>query len=205
MGMTCDLYRAAASETDRLRANPTAVEELLFPPGSTPPVVEVREKGLTGWILHLIGVKITQVDPNWVPPEQTEPDDGSELDLEKMWHGLHYIFTGTAWEGEPPACFLVHGGEQIGDEDADSRPRLLDPTEVRQFSAFLASLSDDEFTRRYDPERMTALNIDPDVIWKRDAASDHPPIEHLRTAFGDLRNFVAAAAERGDAIVIALN
>jgi Domain of unknown function (DUF1877) len=205
MGMTCTLRRASAADCERLRAEPEAVREFLYPEGSAPPVVEAREKGLAGWILRLFGVKVTQVDPSWVPPERTAPDDGSELDLEKAWHGLHYIFTGTAWEGEQPGCFLVHGGEEIGDEDADSRPRLLDPNEVGQFSAFLASLSNDEFTRRYDPERMTALEIDPDVIWKVDAASDYSPIDHLRSAFDDLRNFVAAAAERGDAIVIAVS
>src|SRR5262245_32769999 len=140
MGMSCSLYRVPQPDIEQLRANPAAVEALFFPPGSTPPVVEVREKGLTGRILHLIGVKITQVDPNWVPPEGAEPDQGRGIDLDKAWHGLHYIFTGTVWEGEPPGCFLVHGGEEVGDEDDDTRPRLLDPNQVRQFSAFLASI-----------------------------------------------------------------
>jgi hypothetical protein len=91
--------------------------------------------------------------------------------------------------------------EEIGDEDGDRRPRLLDPNQVRQFSAFLSSLSDDEFTRRFDAERMTALEIYPEVIWKRDAGSQNPPVDYLRTAFHDLRVFVAAASS-GDAIVV---
>jgi hypothetical protein len=204
MGMTCTLRRASAADCERLRAEPEAVREFLFPEGSAPPVVEVREKGLAGWILRLFGVKVTQVDPNWVPPERTAPDDGSELDLDKAWHGLHFILTGTASDGEPPGGFLVHGGQEIGDEDDDSRPRLLDPTEVRQFSDFLASLSDDEITRRYDAERMTALEIYPEAMWKRDAGSQHPPIDYLRGAFHDLRTFVATAAERGDGVVVAI-
>jgi hypothetical protein len=201
MGMTCTLYRVAASEIGRLRASPAAVEELFFPPASTPPVVEVREKGLTGWILHLIGIKITQVDPNWVPPEGTALDDGNVLDLEGSWHGLHYIFTGTVWEGDPPSCFLVRGGEEIGDDDSDSPPRLLDPNQVRQFSVFLGSVSDEEFTRRFDAERMTALDISPGAIWKP-ATGDPNPIGLLREGFRDLRTFVATAAERGEAMVI---
>ncbi len=200
--MTCTLYRVPASETRRLRANPAAVETLRFPPGSTPPVVEVREKGITGWLLHLVGVKITQVDPSWVPPENPPAHDGSEADLDKAWHGLHFIFTGTAWEGDPPGCFLVRGGEEIGNEDDDSRPRLLDPQEVRQFAALLTSLTDEEFTRRFDPDRMTALEIYPEKIWNRGATSEHPPIDYLREAFRELRKFVATTADRGDAIVI---
>jgi len=150
-------------------------------------------------------VKVTQVDPNWVPPKRSKPDDDSELDLDKSWHGLHFIFTGTAWEGEAPGSFLVSGGEEIGDEDDDSQPRLLDVAQVKQFSTFLTSLSDDDFTRRFDADRMTALEIYPDVIWKRDPESRHSPIEYLRRAFYDLRAFVDTAADRGDAIVIAVN
>jgi hypothetical protein len=199
MGMTCSLYQVATSEIERLRESPAAVQELLFPPGSTPPVVEVREKGLTGWILHLIGVKITKVDPSWVPPAGSRQDDDRELDLDKAWHGLHYIFTGTQWEGEPPGCFLINGGEEIGDEDDDNRPRLLDPNQVRRFSAFLASISDEEFTRRFDAERMTALDVYPG-IWKRN--EDPSPLDYLRSGFDDLRTFVATAAERGEAMVV---
>lgn len=202
MGMTCSLYRVAASEVDHLRKNPDALSALLFPPDSTPPVVEVRERGITGWLLHLIGVKITQVDPSWVPTEPTQADQERECDLDKSWHGLHYIFTGTAWEGEPPACFLVAGGQEIGDDD-DSRPRLLDPNEVREFSAFLAALSEEEFTRRFDGERMTALDIYPGAIWKRE--TDPTSLDYLRGCFADLRAFVARAATAGDAVIIALS
>jgi hypothetical protein len=202
MGMTCTLRRASAAEVERLRTDPDAVEEFLYPEGSAPPVVEVREKGLVGLILRLLPVKVTQVDPNRVPPENPPADDGGRLDLDKAWHGLHFIFTGTASEADPPGCFLVNGGEEIGDEDDDNRPRLLNTAQVSQFSAFLASLTNDEFTRRFDADRMTALEIYPDIIWKRDAESDHPPIEYLRGAFEDLRAFVGTAADRGDAIVV---
>jgi hypothetical protein len=197
MGMTCTLYRVAASEIDHLRASPTAVEELFFPPGSTPPVVEVREKGITGWLLHLIGVKISQVDPNWEPPEETALDEGL-LDLEGAWHGLHYIFTGTAWEGAPPGCFLISGGDEISDED-DSPPRLLGPDQVRQFSNFLASISDEELARRFDAAQMTALDISP-AIWDREENPN--PLDVLREGLRDLRTFVASAANRGEAIVV---
>ena len=199
MGMTCTLYRVAASDIERLRKSPAAVEELFFPPGSTPPVVEVREKGILGWLLRLIGVKITQVDPNWEPPDGVDLHDDRVLDLEGVWHGLHYIFTGTAWDGEPPASYLIVGGEEIGDEDDESPPRLVEPHQVREFSGFLAALSNEEFLRRFDAERMAALDIHPS-IWKQDNGPG--PIELLQTGFEELRKFVAIAAERGEAIVV---
>jgi hypothetical protein len=27
-------------------------------------------------------------------------------DLDKSWHGIHYLLTGSAWEGSPPLNFL---------------------------------------------------------------------------------------------------
>jgi len=201
MGMTCTLYRVAASDIERLRKSPAALEELFFPPGSTPPVVEVREKGIMGWLLHLIGVKISQVDPNWEPPEGADLTDDRVLDLEGVWHGLHYILTGTAWEGEPPASFLIVGGEDIGDEADDNPARLLEPNQVRECSTFLASLSSEEFLRRFDPERMVALEISPG-IWKQE--KDPNPVEMLQSGLDKLRKFVATASEQGDAIVVHL-
>ena len=201
MGMTCALYRVSASEIAHLRASPEAVQALLSPPGSVPPVVEVREKGIGGWILRLFGVKVTQVDPTWEPPAGIVQEDDRQIDLDRAWHGLHYILTGTAWEGEPPACFLLAGGEEIGDENDDDRPRLLEPNQVRQLSAFLAAISDEEFRRRFDPERMAALEIYPESIWKR--IDDRPsPLDYLRGGFDDLRAFVATSADRGEAIVV---
>jgi hypothetical protein len=43
-----------------------------------------------------------------------DPDDAvdsgeayADLDLDKAWHGLHFLLTGTAWEGTPPLDFIV--------------------------------------------------------------------------------------------------
>ena len=52
----------------------------------------------------------------------------SDLDVDKAWHGLHYLFTGTAWErrkgarrGRPPSPF----GEDLC--DGRCRCRLANP------------------------------------------------------------------------------
>jgi hypothetical protein len=207
MGMTCTLRRASAADIERLRAAPDEVADFLFPQHSAPLVVTVPPPpGPLGWILRLLPITVTQVDPNYVAPEHPPAADDRGLDLDKSWHGLHFLFTGTAWEGQEPGCFLVRGGEEIGDEDSESQPRVLDANQVRQFSAFLSSLSAVEFEHRFDPERMTALEIYPERIWKRDpAAHGESTFEYLRQAFDDLRPFVGAAAEQGDAIIVSLS
>src|SRR5688500_6275073 len=41
--------------------------------------------------------------------------EGLTTDLDKAWHGIHYLLTGTAWEGAEPLNFLVAGGRPVGD------------------------------------------------------------------------------------------
>jgi hypothetical protein len=42
------------------------------------------------------------------PDDESESDDPAlsdddQIDLGKSWHALHFLFTGTAWEGVLPA------------------------------------------------------------------------------------------------------
>lgn len=43
--------------------------------------------------------------------ELSEEAQGEDLDLDKAWHGLHYVLTGTAAQGEEPWGYLLTGGE----------------------------------------------------------------------------------------------
>jgi hypothetical protein len=40
----------------------------------------------------------------------------SDLDLDKSWHGIHYLLTGTAWEIDEGAGTAILGGEEIGED-----------------------------------------------------------------------------------------
>jgi uncharacterized protein DUF1877 len=33
--------------------------------------------------------------------------NGNELDVDKAWHGLHFLLTGSAWEGSFPLNFIA--------------------------------------------------------------------------------------------------
>src|SRR5438094_1170110 len=60
------------------------------------------------------------------------------LDLDKSWHGLHYLLTRSAWEGEGSVAFLIHGGEMI---DLDmSSARVFWPQQVEQIDAALSEV-----------------------------------------------------------------
>lgn len=118
----------------------------------------------------------------------------AELDLGETWHGLHFLFTGTAWDGEPPLGFLVVGGQEVGVDLGAGLARIFGIEQVKAIAAALASYSVEDLRRAFDPEKFAAAGISPEV-WDE-------PYQELRdqyaAALEDLKDFVqrAAAAER---------
>ena len=203
MGMYAHLRRAKPSDADRLRADPRLVEAFIF--GDAPAVVEERVPGALGWFLRLMRIKVQTVAaaPPTDEPLWPLPGPGEMISLDKAWHGLHFLLTGRAEGGREPACFLLKGGTELGEND-DVDARLLDTEQVQWFAEHLASLTTEELTRRFDPQRMTELRIYPDPIWKRPEEEDEPR-GYVLGAFADLREFVGSAAAAGDAVVVCIS
>jgi hypothetical protein len=202
MGIYGSIRRATVADAERLRADERLLEAFLF--GEPPIVVEERLPGLLGFLLRLTPIKVQRTEP--APPSANPlwppAAPGEELDLEKAWHGLHFLLTGMADGGTEPACFLLDGGEELSGDDEDVHARLLRPPQVRAFADHLAAITTDELTRRFDPVRMTKLRIYPE-IWQRPASEDEPR-GYLLGAFAELRDFVGTAAAAGDALVVCI-
>jgi hypothetical protein len=200
MGTYATLWRITDADVEELTRHPDRAGTFLF--GEPPP--EVREtRGLLGFISRFTPITISK-PVEWTPDATWGRTRAQgELSLEKAWHGLHFLFTGTSWEGDEPACYLVSGGEDLEIDDGDSPPRLLRAPQVASFASFLAGLSEEELARRYDPRRMMQLEIAPET-WDRDedAEEGETELEHLLGAFRDLRAFVRTAREEGQAIVV---
>ena len=89
---------------------------------------------------------------------------GAGLSLEKSWHGLHVVLTGTAWEGVSPLNFLATGGATVGDDDIGYGPaRILDPAGVAELDKALGAISDAEFARRFIPAALSKAEIYPEI------------------------------------------
>jgi len=201
MGLTCSLHRASEAEIKRLLAEPDAMAGFLYPEdGSTPRVKEVRPKGVLGWLLRLTPITIEEVVPESDGGVAIRPPDPDRsIDIDQGWHGLHFLFTGTANEGDEPACYFVRGGEDLDDE---GHARALRPDQVRRFAVYLDTLTPAELARRYDPARMTKLEIYPDGIWNRPFAPDESPLGWLTGCYAEVRQFVKKVAASGDGLVI---
>ena len=125
-----------------------------------------------------------------------------ELSLDKAWHGLHFMLTGEAWEGSEPLCYLLSGGEQIGDEedhDVGYGPaRCITSQQVKGFSAALAAITEEKFVSRYVGSKMATLELYPRG-WEEEPAEMRI---WLTQSFIDLRQFIKDAAGRNKALLI---
>jgi hypothetical protein len=127
--------------------------------------------------------------------EMPEP----ELDLDKSWHGIHYLLTGTAWEIGHGAGAAILGGEPIGADNGYGPARLLSTETVRTIAAELDALDVDTLRARFDPSAMAAADIYPD-LWSGPDDFD----SYLAPYFSQLQRFYQTAAANGQAILLAL-
>jgi hypothetical protein len=127
--------------------------------------------------------------------EMPEP----ELDLDKSWHGLHYLLTGTDWRIGEGAGAAILGGAEIGQDGGYGPARLLDQDMVRAVATALDALDAGVLRARFDPDAMTAAEIYPD-IWTD--GSDE--LGYLMSHYTELRRFYNAAAANGQAVLLAI-
>src|SRR5678815_1198617 len=130
MGLTCTLLRATAAEIEQIIDDPdrlaSFVDKIEGPPLA---VRTVRMKGVVGFLLRLLPITITEVVP--LPdgaPLPEAPDPERVLDVDKAWHGLHFLSTGTADGGSAPANYHAEGGAELDDE---GHARALRPRQVQ--------------------------------------------------------------------------
>ena len=143
-----------------------------------------------------------QDDPDRIE-EYLYPDDGESeppnyIDLDKAWHGIHYLLTGRSEGGDPPHSLAVFGGEEFGPEVDYGPARFLTAEQVRNVAEALSELSPAALARRFDPKDMEAKQIYPDVIWVRDGKE---ALDYALDNYQQLKLFYRDAAARGDAVI----
>ncbi len=125
------------------------------------------------------------------------------MDLDKAWHGLHFLFTGEAWGGAGPLAFINKGGAKIGDFDVGYGPaRAFRSAQARAIADALDALPDGFVRARYDPDHMARLDIYPSIWSAADQQDEN--IDYLEEYFGLLKGFLADARKDGVGFVAAL-
>jgi hypothetical protein len=129
-------------------------------------------------------------------PSEAAADRPPIVDLHKSWPMFHFLFTGRAEGGTPPASLLLDGGEEVGEDFGYGPARLLEPAATAALARFVATLTVEELKGRLDGPRMAALSIYP-AFDAADAAVEYADdIDHY---FPQLRDHLAAAAAAREA------
>src|SRR5229473_3572649 len=84
--------------------------------------------------------------------------DGRErVGLDKAWHAIHFVLTGSRLGGEEPLNFLVSEGTPVSEVDVGYGPaRVLTSAQVRSLATALAALEPEDVARRVDLRQFDA-------------------------------------------------
>jgi hypothetical protein len=132
------------------------------------------------------------------PGEGENSPATDRLDLDKMWHGLHYVLTGAPWGGVPPLSLAVLGGTEIGEDTGYGPPRYLTPGEVCELAAALNDTPHETFMARFDPAVMNNTGVYP-------SGWEECEPQYLRQHLAHLAEFYRKAAAAGRAVLICLS
>lgn len=122
------------------------------------------------------------------------------LEIDKAWHGIHFLLTGDPWGGKPPLKYVVLGWKTLGEEDLGyGPPQYINPEQVKEAAKSLSEVSMDELRKRYNPDRFFEEEIYPE-IWDEGEEA----LNYLLDFFLDIVKFFESAAKNDQAIVFAI-
>lgn len=122
------------------------------------------------------------------------------LGMDKEWHGIHYLLTGSPYSAQGVLGQAILGGSEFGTDLGYGPARYISPREVSSIATALKNLPIEQFKMRYDPEAMTKAEIYPGV-WEREGQEG---LKWLITGFEQLREFYDRAAAKGMGIVLVI-
>ncbi len=131
---------------------------------------------------------------------EERPEDWCSLD--KAWHAVSYLFTGTDWGAGPPLGYIVEGGVELEWDDSDFEvpPRALSPDQVKGWNEAVQGIDDATLRARFDPDRMTELQISPG-FWNRDP-DRAALLDWVMKQVGPFRLFLQETVRRGYALLV---
>ena len=136
--------------------------------------------------LESAGVKAPAEGPN---------EDG--LSLEKSWHTLHYLLTGSAGEVDSILGKTILGGKEIGPDVGYGPARYLEASEVREVAKALKGVSEKDLGKRFNAKAMMAARVY--------ACRVGSELKLAQRYFSQVVSYYAEAAERGDAMLLYLD
>lgn len=96
---------------------------------------------------------------------QAKGDD--VLDMDKAWHGWHWLLTGTVYDTTSVLGQTLLGGSEVGEDLGYGPARVLSPAGVQAVANALEQFDASSATAAYNPQAMDDAGIYP-TVWTRD-------------------------------------
>ncbi|WP_445629488.1 YfbM family protein [Nostoc sp. DSM 114167] len=133
--------------------------------------------------------------------DEISESDGRYLNIDKTWHGLHFLLTGSALPNDPPLTNVVMGGTPLGDPenpDFDFGPaRFLSPQEVQEVAKELSKISKTDLEARFDPSALLTADVYP-YVWQEGKEA----LEYITYYYIYVVEFFQEAAKCGDVVLL---
>lgn len=201
MGMALALRTISDDNISKVLADPPLIWRVIAP--DDPEIYQharAEKQKQPGFLARMFGAEPVEIATD-VPDLSTSNGEGAETDLDKAWHGIHYLLTGTAWEGAEPLNFILCGGAEVGDVDVGYGPaRVFQSEDVKNIATALSGLDDGALRERFNPDEMMSLEIYPE-IWDR-APEDDDTLGYCIEYVADLRRFLTDAASNSMGIAL---
>lgn len=126
------------------------------------------------------------------------------LPVDRAWHAIQFALNGTAFGGDDDNIFsrLVLSGNKLREDDEDEfSAMLIEPGDVRDLSAALHGLSEEDFRERFHVDEMLENEIYP--VTEEDDEEDF--FEYVWDYVEEMKEFFEAAAAEGQAVVFYLS
>ena len=159
-----------------------------------------RHMSMIGYYLPLPQADLDALyaDPSRIVAFLDQAQDGDVVDVDKAWHGMHFLLTGAPWEADAPLGDAVLGGAAVGEEDVGYGPaRGLSSSEVKAVAVALAPIDEAAFRQRFDGEALAEEEIYPTIWDEGDEALDY-----LAHYYVIVRQLFAEAARNGHAMIL---
>jgi hypothetical protein len=119
------------------------------------------------------------------------------LCLEKSWHSLHYLLTGSAVETNSTLGKAILGGKELGADIGYGPTRFLEPPEVKEVATALKEVSEVDLEKRFDLPAMVAANVY--------ACRDESELKLAQHYFAQMVRYYGEITRRGDAMLLYLD
>lgn len=189
MSMIGCFRSASDDEIEALIRKPDRIRQVLF---DEPPLSSKKKR----FFSRLFGMPwATENEPVIWKPEE----DNEDFDIDKAWHGIHFLLCGNPVHGEGILGFILDGGHLIGKIDVGYGPaRAFKNSELAEINGMIDLIEHDDLLKKCDKLRFKANNIYP-FTWDE---HEDECFDYLLSYFDQLKAFIKRTLNAGKGMIV---